>query len=132
MTRKILVTGGCGYIGSTLVPRLLDRGYDVTVVDNLMYEQTSLNHVCFQKNFDFIKADVRLLDDMRPLFAKADVIIPLAAYVGAPLCNKDPVGAHSVNNDAIKLMLNNVSSDQLILMPTTNSAYGSGGAQNFL
>ena len=131
MAINILVTGGCGYLGSTLVPKLLVEGYKVTVVDNLMFNQTSLNHVCHDENFDFVKADVRLKDEMEPLFAKADIIIPLAAYVGAPLCNKDPIGAETVNNEAIKMMLSRLSKDQLVLMPTTNSAYGSGDKNNF-
>ena len=131
MTTNVLVTGGCGYLGSTLVPRLLEEGFRVTVVDNLMFGQTSLNHVCYYENFDFVKADVRLVEEMAPLFSKADVIIPLAAYVGAPLCKKDPIGAHTVNNEAIKMMLSSLSKDQLILMPTTNSAYGSGDRNNF-
>ena len=131
MSANILVTGGCGYLGSTLVPYLLDAGYKVTVVDNLMFNQTSLNQVCHYPNFDFVKADVRLEIEMKPLFANADVIIPLAAFVGAPLCERDPIGAHTVNNEAIKMMLKALSSEQLVLMPTTNSAYGSGDENNF-
>lgn len=131
MSANILVTGGCGYLGSTLVPRLLDAGHKVTVVDNLMFDQTSLNHVCYNSNFDFVKADVRLEDEMKPLFTSADIVIPLAAYVGAPLCKRDPIGAHTINNDAIKMMLGSLSKEQLVLMPTTNSAYGSGDQNNF-
>jgi nucleoside-diphosphate-sugar epimerase len=131
MTAKILVTGGCGYLGSTLVPRLLNAGHRVMVADNLMFGQTSLNHVCHHPNFDFKRADARLKDEMKPLIAKADVIIPLAAYVGAPLCKRDPIGAHTVNNESIKMMLANLSSEQLVLMPTTNSAYGSGDENNY-
>jgi len=131
VSTKILVTGGCGYLGSTLVPRLLHAGYNVTVADNLMFDQTSLNQVCHNPNFDFVRADVRIKDEMKPLFAAADIIIPLAAYVGAPLCKKDPIGAHTVNNEAIKMMFANLSKDQLVLMPTTNSAYGTGDDNNF-
>lgn len=131
MSINILVTGGCGYLGSTLIPRLLNKGYKVTVVDNLMFGQTSLNHICHDPNFDIINADVRISDVMRPIIAKADVIIPLAAYVGAPICKKDPVGAHSVNNQAIKNMLSMLSSEQRVIMPTTNSAYGSGNSENY-
>ena len=131
MSAKILVTGGCGYLGSTLVPRLLHAGYKVTVSDNLMFDQTSLNQVCHDPNFDFVRADVRIVDEMKPLFAAADIIIPLAAYVGAPLCKKDPIGAHTVNNEAIKMMLAHLSKNQLVLMPTTNSAYGTGDDNNF-
>jgi nucleoside-diphosphate-sugar epimerase len=131
VSTKILVTGGCGYLGSTLVPRLLHAGYNVTVADNLMFDQTSLNQVCHDPNFDFVRADVRIKDEMKPLFAAADIIIPLAAYVGAPLCKKDPIGAHTVNNEAIKMMFSHLSKDQLVLMPTTNSAYGTGDDNNF-
>jgi nucleoside-diphosphate-sugar epimerase len=131
LSTNILVTGGCGYLGSTMVPKLLDAGHNVMVVDNLMFGQTSLNHICHNPNFEFVQADVRLANEMGPLFAKADIIIPLAAYVGAPLCKKDPVGAHTINNEAIKMMLSKLSSEQLVLMPTTNSAYGSGDANNF-
>ena len=105
MKTRVLVTGGCGYIGSMLVPRLLDAGFEVFVVDNLMFGQASLNHVCFHESFNFIRADVRVSNDMKPLFAKADIIIPLAALVGAPLCNRDPIGATTVNNEAVKMMI---------------------------
>lgn len=131
LAMNILVTGGCGYLGSTMVPILLHKGYKVTVVDNLMFDQMTLNQVCCDPNFDFVNADVRLKDEMAPLYAKADIIIPLAAYVGAPLCKKDPIGAHTVNNEAVKMMLGSLSNDQLVLMPTTNSAYGSGDKNNF-
>ena len=131
MSANILVTGGCGYLGSTLVPHLLDAGHKVTVVDNLMFNQSSLNQVCHYPNFDFVRADVRLEIEMKPLFENADVVIPLAAFVGAPLCDRDPIGAHTVNNEAIKMMLEALSSEQLVLMPTTNSAYGSGDKNNF-
>lgn len=131
MSYNILVTGGAGYLGSTMVPVLLDAGHRVTVVDNFMFGQASLNHVCHNPNFKVVRGDVRLESVMLPLLKDADVIIPLAAYVGAPLCAKDPIGATTVNHDAIIMMLNNLSKDQRILMPTTNSAYGSGDENNF-
>lgn len=131
MSKEILVTGGAGYLGSTMVPALLSAGHKVTVVDNFMYGQGSLNHVCHDANFNIVKGDIRLKDTMLPLLKKADIVIPLAAYVGAPLCSKDPVGATSVNHDAIIMMLQNLSKEQKILMPTTNSAYGSGDDNNF-
>ena len=131
MSLKILVTGGAGYLGSTLVPELLDLGYQVTVVDNFIYKQTSLNHVCYRSNFKIVKGDVRIESVMKPLIKDADVIIPLAALVGAPICNQDPVGATTINHDSILMMLKLISKDQLILMPTTNSAYGSGDKNNF-
>ena len=123
---KVLVTGGAGYLGSILVPELLDEGYEVTVIDNFMYKQTSLNHLCANPHFDIVRGDVRVETTMWPLLKKADVIIPLAAYVGAPLCNQDPIGASTTNKDAIFMMLKHLSKNQLVIMPTTNSAYGTG------
>lgn len=131
MSKKILVTGGAGYLGSTMVPDLLAAGHKVTVVDNFMYKQTSLNHVCHNPNFDVLKGDIRLESTMKPLLKDADIIIPLAALVGAPICNQDPVGAQTTNHDAILMMMKHVSKNQLILMPTTNSAYGTGDENNF-
>ncbi len=131
MSYNILVTGGAGYLGSTMVPELLAKGHKVTVVDNFMYNQNSLAHVCNNPNFDVVRGDVRIESLMLPLIKKADIIIPLAAYVGAPLCARDPVGASSTNHDAIIMMLKNVGKHQRILMPTTNSAYGSGDENNF-
>lgn len=128
---NILVTGGAGYLGSTMIPELLSKGFNITVVDNFMYKQPSLNHVCHSKNFKVVNGDVRLKETIAPLLKNSDVIIPLAAYVGAPLCLKDPINASQVNKDAIKLMLDNLSQDQIILMPTTNSAYGSGDKDNY-
>ncbi|MBI4396760.1 MAG: NAD-dependent epimerase/dehydratase [Elusimicrobia bacterium] len=130
MSYKILVTGGAGYLGSTMVPELLNAGHHVTVIDNFMYQQASLNHVCHQPSFQVVRGDVRVEDNIVPLLKKADVIIPLAAYVGAPLCDRDPVGATSTNHHAITLMLKNLSREQRVIMPTTNSAYGSGGKNN--
>ena len=123
---NILVTGGAGYIGSTLVPILLSKGHNVTVLDNFMYGQTSLNQLSHLNNFNVYNGDVRLKQDIFPILKQADVVIPLAAYVGAPLCNKDPIGASSTNKDAIFMMLDYLSKDQVVLMPTTNSAYGTG------
>jgi len=131
MSLKILVTGGAGYLGSTLVPELLDLGHQVTVVDNFIYKQSSLNHVCHKSNFKVVKGDVRIESVMKPLMKDADVIIPLAALVGAPICNQDPVGATTINHDSIIMLLKLISKNQLILMPTTNSAYGSGDRNNF-
>ena len=128
---KILVTGGAGYIGSVLTPELLSNGHEVTVVDNFMYEQNSLAHVCYLPSLKIVRGDVRSRETMKSVLANQDVIIPLAAYVGAPLCASDPVGARTVNKEAIEMMLELISPDQLILMPTTNSAYGSGDKNNF-
>lgn len=128
---NILVTGGAGYLGSTMVPDLLAAGHSVTVLDNFMYKQTSLNHCCHHPNFKVVKGDIRQKDTMLKLMKNADAIIPLAALVGAPLCSLDPIGATTINHDAIELMLKLLSNDQIVLMPTTNSAYGTGDKDNY-
>jgi len=124
---NILVTGGAGYLGSILVPALLARDNRVTVLDNFMYRQNSLAQVCDNPNFSVVNGDVRVNAVIKPLVKSADIIIPLAALVGAPLCNKDPVTATTTNRDAIINMFSWLSKEQRLLMPTTNSAYGSGG-----
>jgi len=128
---NILVTGGAGYIGSTLVPDLLSKKHKVTVVDNFMYDQTSLATSIRDRNFEIIFGDVRDESLMKKLISKADIIIPLAAIVGAPACDKDPVTAQSINKDSILWLLKQLSKSQQIIMPTTNSAYGSGDKNNF-
>ena len=131
MSYNILVTGGAGYLGSTMVLDLLYAGHKVTVLDNFMFKQTSLNHACHHPNFTVVKGDIRMEATMAPLIAKADIVIPLAALVGAPICALDPVGATTTNHDAIDLMLRLLSKQQVVLMPTTNSAYGTGDENNF-
>jgi len=131
MTCNILVTGGAGYLGSTMVPDLLEAGHKVTVLDNFMYKQASLNHVCHHPNFSVVRGDIRIERVIAPLLKKVDIVIPLAALVGAPMCNQNPVGATTVNHDAIVLMLGLLSKQQMVLMPTTNSAYGTGDQNNF-
>jgi len=130
MTQRILVTGGAGYLGSIMVPELLAAGHRVTVLDNFMYRPNSLAHVCNHPAFDVVNGDIRIEQTVRRLLKDADIVIPLAALVGAPLCNKDPVGATTINHDAILMMLRHVSPQQAVLMPTTNSAYGSGDKDN--
>jgi len=112
------------------VPDLLAAGHKVTVLDNFLFKQASLNHVCHHPNFSVVKGDIRVESVMVPLMKKADVIIPLAALVGAPLCTFDPVGATTVNHDAISMMIKHLSKQQIVLMPTTNSAYGTGDKNN--
>ena len=131
MQYNILVTGGAGYLGSIMVPDLLAAGHKVTVLDNFMFKQTSLNHCCYHPNFTVVKGDIRQKDTMSALMKNADVVIPLAALVGAPLCSLDPIGATTINHDAIELMLKLLSKDQIVLMPTTNSAYGTGDKDNY-
>ena len=122
---NILVTGGAGYLGSVLVPELLWHGHSVTVLDNLMYRQTSLLDCCYDKNFLFVRGDCRRLDLLTDLIAKADIVIPLAAIVGAPACEKDKDLAIQTNITAILDLLHLIG-DRIILYPTTNSGYGIG------
>ena len=128
---NILVTGGAGYIGSLLVPNLLSQGHSVTVIDNFMYRQTSLASVIRDEKLTLVFGDVRDESLMKAHLAKADVIIPLAAIVGAPACESDPIAAQSINKDSILWLLKQLSPNQRIIMPTTNSAYGSGDKNNY-
>ena len=128
---NILVTGGAGYIGSLLVPNLLSQGHFVTVIDNFMYRQTSLASSIRDEKLTLIFGDVRDESLMKIHLAKADVIIPLAAIVGAPACDSDPIAAQSINRDSILWLLKQLSPNQRIIMPTTNSAYGSGDQNNY-
>ena len=130
-TPHVLVTGGAGYLGSILVPTLLARGCSVTVVDNFMYGQTSLLDCCADAKFTVVRGDVRDERLMLPLLKKADVIMPLACLVGAPLCAKKPVEARAINLDAILMLLKNASKAQKFISPTTNSGYGVGQAGVF-
>ena len=128
---NILVTGGAGYIGSVLVPNLLSQGHAVTVIDNFMYKQTSLASSIRDVKLSLVFGDVRDESLMEEHLSKADVIIPLAAVVGAPACDNDPIAAQSINKNSILWLLKHLSSQQRILMPTTNSAYGSGDKNNY-
>lgn len=123
---KILVTGGAGYIGSVLVPELLETGYKVTVLDNFMYRQNSLLECTANDNFDVVRGDARDESILKEVLQRADYIIPLAALVGAPLCNRDKVGAVTINRDAIASIVKLASKEQRIIIPTTNSGYGIG------
>lgn len=123
---KILVTGGAGYIGSILVPELLKHGYEVTVVDNFMYNQSSLLDCCHNKKLTIIRGNAQDKQIILKCLKNADAIFPLACLTGAPICNKYPVEAKSINFDAIKIILELRSKNQLIIFPTTNSGYGVG------
>ena len=97
MKKKILITGGAGYIGSKLATKLIKIGHKVTVIDILKFSSKSLNHLFSEKNFNFIKGDVRNKKLMRKLIKDNECIIPLAALVGAPLCEKNKKEAIDVN-----------------------------------
>ena len=124
--QKILVTGGAGYLGSVLVPQLLAAGHSVTVVDNFMFRPTSLTDCCHYDAFDVVRGDCRDERLMAGLVARHDTVIPLAALVGAPLCDRDALGAVSTNRDAVRMLCRLASAQQRILMPVTNSGYGIG------
>ncbi|HYE00017.1 MAG TPA: NAD(P)-dependent oxidoreductase [Alphaproteobacteria bacterium] len=124
MTKKVLVTGGAGYLGSVLCEHLLAAGHRVTVLDNLMYGEGSLLHLCANPDFDFVRGDARDPATLRPLIAEADVIVPLAAIVGAKGCDRDPLATKSINFEAVRTVLELRSPRQLVVYPTTNSGYG--------
>ena len=123
---RVLVQGGAGYLGSTLVPRLLAGGHHVTVLDNFRWNHNSLAHVCHNPKLTIIRGDVRELNGRGQLHLDFDVIIPLAALVGAPLCNADPEAAVSINFGAIETLCKITNPEQRIIIPITNSGYGIG------
>ena len=129
--KKILITGGAGYIGSMLSTELINLGHRVTVIDLLKYDQTSLNHLYFNEKFQFINADVRNKNIIKKLVKENEYIIPLAALVGAPLCEKFKKDAVSTNLNAIKLILKNIKKKHKLIYLTTNSGYGIGEKNKF-
>jgi nucleoside-diphosphate-sugar epimerase len=124
MSKHVFVPGGAGYLGSILSEHLLDRGYRVTVLDNLMYRNRSLFHLCNNPNFDFIFGDIRNEKLAGELAEKADVIIPLAAIVGAPACEREPEMTVAIHIDAMRNLRKHLGNNQLVIYPTTNSGYG--------
>jgi nucleoside-diphosphate-sugar epimerase len=130
--KKILITGGAGYIGSKLATKLINQNYKVTVIDILKFSSKSLNHLFNNKNFTFIKADVRNKKLMNSLVKKNDFIVPLAALVGAPLCEKNKKEAIAVNLNSIKYLMKTISKkNKKIIYLTTNSGYGVGEKNKF-
>jgi len=131
MTTSILVTGAAGYLGCMLVPALLDRGCKVIALDKFDRGDTTLAHVAANPNFEPVRGDARDESLLGELLPKVDLIIPLAALVGAPLCKQDPIAAKTTNLDAILSILKLRGADQRIIYPTTNSGYGIGQAGVF-
>ena len=123
---KVLITGGAGYIGSVLVPELLEKNHEVIVIDNFFYSQTSLLDCVNNKNFTLIRGDARDEKLIFKYIQGVDFIIPLACIVGMPACSKDPILARSVNYEAIKMILKLRKPEQKIIFPNTNSGYGIG------
>ena len=127
---NILVTGGAGYIGSTLCEYLLNAGHKVTVLDSFLYSQDSLNLYYHNKNFEVVSLDVRD-PEIKKYVKRNDIIIPLAALVGASLCDYKKDETIQVNFESIKTIVDNLSKDQIILYPTTNSGYGIGQGDKY-
>jgi len=123
--KKVLITGGAGYLGSVLTEVLLGKGYQVTTLDNLIYKQTSIAPFSFNKNFKFVLGDVTDNSTLRPLVESHDVIIPLAAIVGMPACKAQPELTVKVNYEQVKNITEWITKEQKIIIPNTNSQYGS-------
>lgn len=128
---KILINGGAGYIGSVLIDHLLRAGHSVTVLDNLIFGQRSLFGYCSNPNFEFVFGDVRNADTVKPLVAKADAVIHLAAVVGAPACDRDVEYATTLNFGSVETLAKLVSKDQKVIYPCTNSGYGTQSGDVF-
>jgi nucleoside-diphosphate-sugar epimerase len=131
VTSNVLITGGGGYIGAILVSVLLEKGFPVHVIDDFRYGENSLALSFNDPNLRVSVGDVRDAALMRDAVKSADVVIPLAAIVGAPACTRDPVTARTINVDATLNLFDVLSGDQVVLMPTTNSAYGQGQTGNY-
>jgi nucleoside-diphosphate-sugar epimerase len=123
---KVLITGGAGYLGSVLVGHLLGAGHQVDVLDNFMFGQASLNHYCAIPGFEAFRGDARDPRHLWPRLQGADVLIPLAALVGMPMCDADQEAAVGTNFEAIRTALGAMSADQRVIIPITNSGYGIG------
>jgi nucleoside-diphosphate-sugar epimerase len=122
---NVLITGGAGYLGSTLTEHLLTNGYNVTVLDNLMYDQVTLLHLFKRDGFKFELGDVRDKNLLQKLVGENDVIIPLAAIVGMPACKANPELTVAVNYQQVADVLEVLRDDQKLILPNTNSQYGS-------
>ena len=121
---RVVVTGGAGFIGGTIIPMLLDKGHHVVVLDRLMYGAHALIPYFIHPNFSFFEVDVRDRDALAPHLAKADVVIHLAALVGYPLCKKLPQEAVDVNVGGAKNVLDLTPTSTRMIYASTGSNYG--------
>ena len=131
MNKKILITGGAGFIGSMLSTYLVEKGFHVTVIDRFDFSRSSLNHLRYYNNFELIKGDIRSVSVLKKYIKNQDFIIPLAALVGAPLCKKNPKETVQTNVDAIKKIIKLLKKNQKIIYLTSNSGYGIGEKNKF-
>lgn len=128
---KILITGGGGYIGSVLIDELIKKNFEVTILDKFIFKQKKIIHNLYGKKIRIIEGDVRDNSLIKNSVKNIDIIIPLAAIVGAPLCKKNPQLTKSVNVGSVKTLVKNLSKNQIILVPTTNSGYGIGKKNSY-
>ena len=128
---KILITGGAGYLGSVLTPTLLALGHEVTILDNFYFNQNSLLDCCQYEKFQVVRGDCRDETIVKPLVARADLIMPLAALVGVPLCNTDAMATQTTNQGAVEMLCRLAGRQQWLIMPVTNSGYGVGEKGKF-
>lgn len=131
MAELVLVTGGAGYLGAVLVPHLLAEGYRVRVLDHFRHRQPSLLACAGHPGFEVLRGDCRSEPLLREGLKGADTIIPLAAVVGAPACDMDPVAAVTTNTEAVRTLLRLRGAGQRVLFPVTNSGYGIGEEDTF-
>lgn len=128
---KILITGGAGYIGSVLTPLILEAGHEVTVLDTFASGEPYLAAACAYSGFTPVRGDARNEELVTKLVQDADIVIPLAAMVGAPLCDLDPISAQTINEDAIRMLLTKLRPEQRVIYPNSNSGYGVGEKDQF-
>jgi nucleoside-diphosphate-sugar epimerase len=121
---KILITGGAGYIGTSLIPQLMDKNFKVHVYDSLMFGGDAILPFFRNPNFEFTRGDIRDFELLKKATKNADIIIHLAAIVGFPACRKDPDLAKSVNVYGTQNLINSTTNEQLIIYGSTGSNYG--------
>lgn len=128
---KVLITGGAGYLGSVLVPRFLEAGHEVVVLDNFLYNQSPLLDLCYHSGLTLVRGDARDKRLLATLMKDVQAVFPLACLTGAPLCSRDPVGAQTILLDAVRHIVELSSKEQMLVFPTTNSGYGIGEQGKF-